>query len=132
MYKRKGGGLSFRETIDNRYVVSSNLLHCCHMLIVPNSYHIHSCLGWHMSSRLLQSGGAWSICWLLLSFYLQFLAKALCSCLCLFDQIIKLHPIDEKCSVIFSLECECGLNTYQRLIYFMTYILNASWKHLSH
>ena len=31
-----------------------------------------------------------------LSFALQIVANLLCSCLCLFDEIVELHPLNEK------------------------------------
>ena len=52
-----------------------------------------------MDSRVYKFEGSWN-----LENSLDNVAKALCACFCLFDAIVELHPMDEKCSMSFSLE----------------------------
>ena len=44
------------------------------------------------------------------------MAKLLCSCLCLFDAIIKLHAMNEKMFMTFSLESEHAFTCNEGII----------------
>ena len=54
MYKK---GPKLRGKFDNECV---NFIHGCHMVIVLNDYHVHSCWGLHWGSRFLRTGGSWT------------------------------------------------------------------------
>jgi hypothetical protein len=43
-------------------------------------------------------------------------AKVVCSCLCLFDAIVELHAMDEKCSMTFSLEVKVNFISNKGLL----------------
>ena len=68
---------------------------CCHMIIVGlNEYLGHSCWGLHLVSRVFQYEGLWAS----LSFAQWIVAKLLCSCLCLSDELTFEHIWTDRLS----------------------------------
>ena len=74
------------------------------MVIVLNDYHVGFAFGfsYFTNCMLLES------LWVPLSYAPWFVAKFLYSCHCLFDELVELHAIDEKCTMTCALKSECG------------------------